>query len=329
MHFWSVWHEGKPFEHYYDVKPRFCSEFGFQSYPSMKTIAGFAEPEDWNIAAPVFEHHQKNAGGNARITETMFRNFRFPKDFPNFVYLSQIQHGLAMKTAIEFWRSLKPHCMGTLYWQLNDTWPVCSWSGLDHGGDWKQLHHMARRFFEPLRLVAIPQDGKVSIRAVNDWLDTADVTLTLSAFTMQGARREIGVFNTSVPADRAIIITELPLDALGQDEFLRLSWQSGGGRGEDTFLPRPFKTWKLEEPGLSVAQSVEAGAAVWTLTAARPAFFVAPESGMAGRFSDSAFDLMPGESRSIRFLPSEGASPAPQDVIIRHLHASFYQGGAA
>ncbi|MGL4321339.1 MAG: glycoside hydrolase family 2 protein, partial [Paracoccaceae bacterium] len=91
MHFWSVWHEGRDFDHYHDVKPRFCSEFGFQSYPSMNAIRQFAKPADFNIASPVMESHQKNPGGNARIAETMFRYFRFPVDFPSFVYLSQVQ----------------------------------------------------------------------------------------------------------------------------------------------------------------------------------------------------------------------------------------------
>ena len=147
MYFWSVWHEGRDFDHYRDVSPRFCSEFGFQSYPSMDVIRKFADPADFNIAAPVMESHQKNAGGNARIAETMFRYFRFPVDFENFVYLSQVQQGLAIKTAVTHWRSLKPHCMGTLIWQLNDTWPVCSWASLDHGGGWKLLHHMSKEFY--------------------------------------------------------------------------------------------------------------------------------------------------------------------------------------
>ena len=108
--------------------PRFCSEFGFQSYTSLPVIRSFADEADLNIASPVMESHQKNAGGNARIAETMFRYFRFPKDFPSFVWLSQVQQGVAIKTAVDYWRSLKPHCMGTLYWQLNDTWPVASWS---------------------------------------------------------------------------------------------------------------------------------------------------------------------------------------------------------
>ncbi|OWK23788.1 hypothetical protein AJ87_30055 [Rhizobium yanglingense] len=124
MHYWSVWHENKSFDNYRSVRPRFCSEFGFQSYTSLPVIKTYADKRDLNIASPVMELHQKNAGGNERIAGTMFRYFRFPKDFPNFVYLSQIQQGLAIKTAVEYWRSLKPHCMGTIYWQLNDTWPV-------------------------------------------------------------------------------------------------------------------------------------------------------------------------------------------------------------
>ena len=170
MHFWSVWHEGKSFDHYRTVRPRFCSEFGFQSFTSRPVIDTFAGAGDLNIASPVMESHQKNAGGNARIAETMFRYFRYPEGFDNFVYLSQIQQGLAIRTAVDYWRSLKPHCMGTLYWQLNDTWPVASWASLDHGGRWKALHYMARRFFQPVNVVAIPAaDGRTfQFSAIND-----------------------------------------------------------------------------------------------------------------------------------------------------------------
>ena len=181
MHFWSVWHEGRDFDHYRDVSPRFCSEFGFQSYPSLDVIRRFAGSADFNIAAPVMESHQKNAGGNARIAETMFRYFRFPVDFANFVYVSQVQQGLAIKTAVTQWRSLKPHCMGALYWQLNDTWPVCSWSSLDHGGGWKLMHHMAKGFFAPVTVVCIPDGGDLVLKAVNDTLSPVNLTVTANA----------------------------------------------------------------------------------------------------------------------------------------------------
>ena len=201
MHFWSVWHEGRDFDHYRDVRPRFCSEFGFQSYPSMSVIRRFAAPEDWNIASPVMESHQKNPGGNARIAETMFRSFRFPVDFPNFVYLSQVQQGLAIKTAVTQWRSLKPHCQGTLYWQLNDTWPVCSWSSLDHGGGWKLLHHMAARFYAPVTVVAVPEAGGITLRAVNDGPGPVALTVRARAVAMDGTARPLAEAGVTVPTD--------------------------------------------------------------------------------------------------------------------------------
>jgi beta-mannosidase len=204
MHFWSVWHEGRDFDHYRDVSPRFCSEFGFQSYPSMQVIRRFAAPQDFNIAAPVIESHQKNAGGNARIAETMFRYFRFPVDFENFVYLSQVQQGLAIKTAVTHWRSLKPHCMGALYWQLNDTWPVCSWASLDHGGNWKLLHHMSQGFFAPVLVSAVPVAGAIELRAVNDRLDPVTLTVTAQALGLDGTLRELARTTLPVPPDAAV-----------------------------------------------------------------------------------------------------------------------------
>ncbi|MCR4282272.1 MAG: glycoside hydrolase family 2 protein, partial [Bauldia sp.] len=149
MHFWSVWHENKDFEHYYDVRPRFCSEFGFQSFPTMHVIRRFAEEKDWNATSPVMEFHQRDRAGNGRIVETMARYFRMPTSFESFLYLSQLQQALAIDTAVRFWRSLKPHSMGTLYWQLNDVWPSVSWSSLDHAVGWKTLHYHARRFYAP------------------------------------------------------------------------------------------------------------------------------------------------------------------------------------
>ena len=121
MHFWDVWHSSKDFEHYRSVRPRFCSEFGFQSFPSNRIIASFTEPDDRNVSSSVMDVHQRNHGGNSRIVETLARYFRFPEKFEDMTWLSQVSQALAMKTAIEFWRSSKPRCMGTLYWQLNDT----------------------------------------------------------------------------------------------------------------------------------------------------------------------------------------------------------------
>ncbi|MFZ2103263.1 MAG: glycoside hydrolase family 2 protein, partial [Oricola sp.] len=322
MHFWSVWHEGRDFEHYRDVSPRFCSEFGFQSYPSMQAIRTFADREDFNIAAPVLESHQKNAGGNARIAETMFRYFRFPVGFENFVYLSQVQQGLAIKTAVTHWRSLKPHCMGTLYWQLNDTWPVASWSSLDYGGNWKLLHHMARHFFAPVTVMVVPEEGGFAFRCVNDTLAGVQVDLEVFAATSAGAVRTLGQNGERVTPDAAARLFFVD-GTLGEDEFFAWRWTASNGiAGGDIFAPKPFKAYDLLSPEITV-EAREDGT-VWRLklSAERPAFFVALEAGVPGRFSDNAFMLFPGHAAEITFTPeTRGAMPS---FIIRDLHSATY-----
>ncbi|MDG1423943.1 MAG: glycoside hydrolase family 2 protein, partial [Paracoccaceae bacterium] len=226
MHFWSVWHEGRDFDHYRDVSPRFCSEFGFQSYPSMDVIRKFADPKDWNIAAPVFESHQKNAGGNARIAETMFRYFRFPTNFENFVYLSQVQQALAIKTAVDHWRSLKPHCMGTLYWQLNDTWPVCSWSSLDYGGGWKLLHHAAKRFYKPVSVSVVPKGNEFQCVAINDGMENIDLDLTVEAINPKGGMRKLGQTTSSVSHVENHNLMSIAQSDIAAEEMLYLSWNA-------------------------------------------------------------------------------------------------------
>ncbi len=302
MHFWSVWHEGKDFEHYRDVTPRFCSEFGFQSFPSMAAMREFASESDMNIASPVMDSHQKNKGGNARIAETMFRYFRFPMKFEDFVYVSQIQHGLAMRTAVEYWRTLKPHCMGTLYWQLNDTWPVASWSGLDHGGAWKALHYMARRFYAPLAAFAVPsKDGKtISIMAVNDHLDAASADVVCEAVKPNGERRIINQHKQSVPVDRAVELMSFAAAEL-DDAILHISVN---GTDHNHFALKPYKSYAFENSEISL----KIDGSVLKLSSTKPAYYVSLEANIAGHFSDNAFDLLPGEIKIVTFTAADASS---------------------
>ena len=327
MHFWSVWHEGKSFEHYRDVTPRFCSEFGFQSFPSMPAIKTFATPKDMNIASPVMEAHQKNAGGNARIAETMFRYFRFPMDFTDFVYLSQVQQGLAIRTAVEFWRSLKPHCMGTLYWQLNDTWPVASWSGLDHGGAWKLLHYMARDFFAPVAAVAIPaKDGKtISVMGINDGAANAVPDISIFALSTDGTRRELGAYKADLPPDRAVEIARVAMSDIPADALLMVATRLGDGPAVTRhFAPKPYKAYEFLDPAISVTKASTPDGLAVTLTASNPAFFVALECDVPGHFSDAAFDLFPGESRTVHFRADHASDldKAASSLKIRDLYSA-------
>ncbi len=321
MHFWSVWHEGRDFDHYRDVSPRFCSEFGFQSYPSMDVIRRFADAKDFNIAAPVMESHQKNAGGNARIAETMFRYFRFPGDFENFVYLSQVQQGLAIKTAVTHWRSLKPHCMGTLIWQLNDTWPVCSWSSLDHGGGWKLLHHMAREFYAPMFVSAVPVGDTIELRAINDNA-ALDLTVSAVAVDMAGKTRDLAKATVHVAGDAVCALT-IPKADLRAGEMLAYVWLSGSHRlGGDHFAPQPYKSYDLLPAGLTQKITPKGAAFEIEITAQNLALFVSVESDVAGRLSHNAVTLFPGHSATITFTPaSAGAAPR---FTLRDLHSATY-----
>lgn len=315
MHYWSVWHENKSFDNYRSVRPRFCSEFGFQSYTSLPVIETYAEPKDMNIASPVMEHHQKNAGGNERIAATMFRYFRFPKDFANFVYLSQVQQALAIRTAVDYWRSLKPHCMGTLYWQLNDTWPVASWSSLDYGGGWKILHYVARRFFQPVAVAAIPaEDGsELRISLVNDTLDDVTVTINLSLVSLDGHRTSLNSVDAVCSPDAAVTAFALSTANLPPGVILFWSFTASNGMGgEGHYVHGTYKALDLEPPGLEISVSPAGDGTLDVLVkAAGLALFVMVESDTPGRYSDNAFDLAAGESRRITFTPSAPVSETP------------------
>lgn len=322
MHFWSVWHENKPFEHYRDVKPRFCSEFGFQSYTSLPVIHTYAEDKDLNIASPVMEHHQRNVGGNERIAATMFRNFRFPKDFANFVYLSQVQQGVAIRTAVDYWRSLKPHCMGALYWQLNDTWPVASWASLDYGGGWKVLHYMAKRFFQPVVVAAIPSEDGSEIRfsLVNDTLEDVTVTLNISTLSLKGERRSLQSIDAVCSPDAAITALTIPADTIPSDSLLAWSFTaSNGSGGEGYHVMDSYKALELLPAGLEMSVSPSGDGSFDILVqSAGLTLFVLIESETPGRYSDNAFDLAAGENRKVRFTPSvAAASPSGSPPVFR------------
>jgi beta-mannosidase len=328
MHFWSVWHEGKDFEHYYDVKPRFCSEFGFQSFPSLRLIKEFStSEEDLNISSAVMEHHQRNKGGNARIAETMFRNFRFPMDFGNFVYLSQIQHGLAMRMAVEYWRSLKPHCMGTLYWQLNDTWPVASWSGLEHGGSWKSLHYMARRFYAPVLVTARKAGDELIVSAVHDLPQVFELSLEVSVVSFSGVTTVIYSDKVKLSPDAGQELTRINLNTISNESVLFLNWTDEHGKPQRNHVAgQPYKYLLLPNPELRTTVMLNDGIVKIGIIATDIALYVSAECDVAGHFSDNAFDLLLGESRVITFTPDNPAdlARAKDTLLIRDLHSSSH-----
>jgi beta-mannosidase len=328
MHFWSVWHENKDFDHYRDIRPRFCSEFGFQSYPSNQIIETFVAAADRNISAPVLESHQKNEGGNERIAATMFRYFRFPVDFPNFVYLSQVQQGLAIKTAVSWWRSLKPHCMGTLIWQLNDTWPCASWSSLDYGGNWKLLHHMAKAFYAPVLVAIAPDKDDVVFTVTSDLVEDRNVDLRIFALDMTGQTRAIDHFTVHVENVGAVEALRLKTSVLNAGEVLYFEWDAGDDlmgsplSGNDIYAPLPWKSIDILPPQIDMKTTQNGGVTEVTLTAKGLGLYVNLEADVAGRFSQNAFTLLAGKPLTVTFTPEQaGAVPT---LTLRDLHSATY-----
>lgn len=163
-HFWDVWHQRKPVKTYEAQKCRFYSEFGMQSFNYPDIAATYCSPEEFNIFAPRMEAHQKNSAGNLIILDYVSRLYRFPKNHASLVYLSQLNQAYCLQIGVEHFRRSMPRTMGALYWQINDCWPVASWSSLEFGGKWKALHYAARRFFAPaLVSVHLPGEEKIGI----------------------------------------------------------------------------------------------------------------------------------------------------------------------
>ena len=167
-HYWEVWHGNQPFTEYRKFHFRYLSEFGFQSFPAVKTIETFTEPEDRNIFSYVMEKHQRNSAANGKIMNYMSQTFLYPESLEELVYYSQLLQAEAIRYGVEHFRRNRGRCMGTVYWQLNDCWPVASWASIDYEGRWKALQYYAARFFAPI-LVSCEEKGYLDQRiSVND-----------------------------------------------------------------------------------------------------------------------------------------------------------------
>lgn len=161
-HYWDVWHQNKPFTEYRKYLFRYVSEFGFQSFPCLKTIESFTDPNDRNVFSYVMEKHQRNNAANGKILSYLAQTFLYPSSFDILLYASQLLQAKAIRYGVEHWRRNRGICMGAIYWQLNDCWPVASWSSIDYFGRWKALHYEAKRFFAPV-LLSCCEEGELTI----------------------------------------------------------------------------------------------------------------------------------------------------------------------
>ena len=307
MHYWGVWHALEPIENYTLQNPRFMSEFGFQSFPELRTILSFARPGDLTIDSTVMKSHQKNHGGNERILTYMLREYPEPRDFASFVYLSQVLQAEAIKVGAEALRRDRPRTMGALFWQLNDCWPVASWSSIDYYGRWKALQYYARRFYAELLISPVMHDGAVDVYVVSDNLQPTTGQIRVRLLDFNGTTVFDRTQDVQIPAQSSaqymsISKTDLPDPAASEHSFLLVDLKVAGrtvSRNE-LFFDKMRNLQLALKPAIQTSVTRVATSYAVTLRSPVLARNVNLSFGdLEASPSDNFFDLIPGEETVI------------------------------
>jgi beta-mannosidase len=339
-HLWAVWHGRQPFEWYRGAFHRFCSEFGFQSFPEPETVYGYTDPEERNVTSYVMELHQRSGIGNQAIIQYMLSWYRLPNGFENTLWLSQIQQGMAIKYAVEHWRRNRPRCMGAIYWQLNDCWPVASWASIDSLGRWKALHYMARAFYAPVMVSGVEDNakGEVAVHVCSDERTPRAATLRWRATRVDGSLLDQGQKTLRIAANTSAKVQTLRLKPFidqytERDVVVWLSLEDGDG----VVLSRNFvsfcrpKHMALLDPAIAVdveTLTADDGVEAFkvTLTAANPALWAWLElKGLDAQYSDNFICLEPDTPTEIIVSPVEPISAAAfrKALVVRSIRDTY------
>jgi beta-mannosidase len=299
-HYWGVWWGKEPFEMYQKKVGRFMSEYGFQSMPAIETLEKVLAKEDFNFSSEAFKNHQKHPTGFETITEYMARDFPVPSSIENYGYVSQLLQAYGMKTAIEAHRLAKPYCMGSLYWQFNDCWPVTSWSTLDYYGNWKASHYQVKESFAPIVLLFSESDKVISIIGSNDMLEAQAGTLTAQLLDFSGnviwkADKVCEINQESNTTCMQIAYDQLP-NFDKQKTVLQVEFK---GKSTQTVAYHYFvkpKELQLEKPTITIKIVGETLLEVTTNTLAKNVCL----QSEGHFFKENYFDLVPGISKIIK-----------------------------
>ena len=316
-HNWGTWHGRKPFESFDTDVPRFMSEYGFQAFPEMKTIRTFAEEKDFELESPVMNAHQKADIGNALIRQTMRLYYRVPEKFEDLVYVGLVLQGQGMRHGIEAHRRNRPYCMGSLFWQLNDSWPVVSWSGIDYYGNWKALMYQSKRAFAPILINAIKEGDDLCVYLVSDELQDHDgVRLDVELMDFDGKVHGKWTQSGMLAANSSVLFMKKPagelqgkLSAATSLLHFTLKAKNGATLADDVFYFAYPKDQKLPEANIETSVRRRGDAIEMTLKTdrlARDIFVEVPVQGV--RFTDNFFDLLPGQRKKITITSPEGHS---------------------
>ena len=322
MHFWGVWHAENPYEAYADNISRFMSEYGFQAFPELASVKRYtaADGSDWNIESPVMLSHQRHPRGNPLIRTYMDRDFRKPKDFASFLYVGQVLQGIVIKYAAEAHRRAMGHNWGSLYWQLDDCWPVASWSSIDYYGRWKALQYFARKFYAPVLVSPVLDKGVVSLFGVSDRRGDAHARLTARLIDFAGKELNRVDQNITLAGNASRAYMTLPeKDILkGADPTkvvlvaeLAIDGAPGSFTSRNLLYFKKTKDLPLPKPEVKLAVAPGAnGALAVSVSAKNIARNVFLASGdVDGFFEDNYFDVLPGETVTVTFRPRTPTTP--------------------
>ncbi len=312
QHYWKPWGGGAPYEECRNHYFRFMSEFGFESVPNVKTVRAFADEDDMNIFSPVFEWHQKKKTPDGNRSMIMYASdkYRYANDFGDFIYMTQLVQADAIRYTVEHMRRYRGRCMGSIYWQFNDCWPVCSWSSVDYYGRWKALHYAAKRFYAPVLLSAHEDGTRVTFSLSNEQRRPFDGTLTYSV--IDSALNVIfkDNFPISMPELTAkdVFTADLSSVLKGHEDEYVLAWSVNDGAGahsEGTLLFTKPKAFRFKKP--NVTATISGTGTDYTVTVSSDAYVRSLEldfEGIDAIFEDNYFDITERTPRRIHLTTS-------------------------
>jgi beta-mannosidase len=330
MHYWQVWHALAPIEEYKNQLPRFMTEYGFQSFPEMAIIKTFSIPADWDISSAVMLSHQKNKGGNGRIYDYLLRYYGQPKDFESFLYASQVMQAEAIKMGAEHLRRDRPRTMGSLFWQLNDCWPVASWSSIDYDGRWKALQYYARRFYNDLLVSPNEENSALQIYVVSDKQQTQPAQLHIRLLDLKGKVLEEKSQDIQIKPLASEVYLSLPAtQLLAQRDRNQVLIDAqlvvnGAVASRNLYFFDHMKNVRLPQPEIRADIANADGGYRITLQSAQIARDVYLSfTDLNATFSDNYIDLLPGESVQVDVKSKESLDQLQRAMKIVSLYDAF------
>ncbi|MDR0506692.1 MAG: glycoside hydrolase family 2 protein [Dysgonamonadaceae bacterium] len=308
-HYWGVWHGQEPTTKYNEVRSRFFSEYGFQSFPEFESVKIFApEPDDWNITSEVMMAHQRAGNyANPRIREYLQKEYKEPLDFQGFLYMSQVLQGDAVKIAIEAHRRDRPYCMGTLFWQHNDCWPVASWASRDYYGRWKAQHYFARDAYRDMLVSPIAKDGKMDIYLISDRLKAVSGKLDIQVARFNGEIVNRITQNISVPANTSVKSFSIEMEKLlngtpANEVFVYAVFTAKDGTAyTNRYFPVAQK--EIDFPKAHISKEIQTVTDGYEITLQSDKFARAVFLTVEGHdvfFENNYFDLLPNQQTKVK-----------------------------